>query len=69
VKALPLNQPWATLVAIEAKRIETRGYPPRRLGLHVGQRIAIYATKGLGEQQSKSEFVELCGARPFASPR
>jgi hypothetical protein len=65
VKALPLNQPWATLVATGAKRIETRGYPPRRLGLHVGQRIAIYATKGLGPEQTAAEFVERCGSAYF----
>jgi hypothetical protein len=45
VKALPLWQPWATLVAVGAKRVETRGYPPWRLGLQDGQRIAIHATK------------------------
>lgn len=45
MKALPLWQPWASLVALGAKRVETRGYPPSRLGLHAGQRIAIHATK------------------------
>jgi hypothetical protein len=45
MKALPLWQPWATLVAIGAKRVETRDYPPERIGLRAGQRIAIHATK------------------------
>ena len=45
IKALPLWQPWATLVAIGAKRIETRSFPAHRLGLKIGQRIAIHATK------------------------
>lgn len=45
MKALPMWQPWASLVALGAKRVETRGYPPSRLGLHPGQRIAIHATK------------------------
>lgn len=45
MKALPLWQPWASLVAVGAKRVETRGYPPRRIGLTAGQRIAIHATK------------------------
>lgn len=45
MKALPLWQPWASLVAIGAKRVETRDYPPGRLGLRFGQRIAIHATK------------------------
>jgi hypothetical protein len=44
VKALPLWQPWASLVAlVGAKRVETRHWPaPPRL---IGQRIAIHATK------------------------
>jgi len=43
VKALPLWQPWASLVAIGAKRVETRHWPaPDWL---IGQRIAIHATK------------------------
>lgn len=45
MKALPLWQPWASLVACGAKRVETRDYPPHRLGLVHGQRIAIHATK------------------------
>jgi hypothetical protein len=65
VKALPLNQPWATLVAIGAKRIETRGYHPRRLGLHVGQRIAIYATKGIGPEQTAAPVRRALRVRPF----
>lgn len=46
MKALPLWQPWSSLVALGAKRVETRGYPPWELGLRAGQRIAIHATKG-----------------------
>jgi hypothetical protein len=45
MKALPLYQPWATLVATGAKRVETRAYPPSRVGLRCGERIAIHATK------------------------
>lgn len=45
IKALPLWQPWASLVALGAKRVETRDYPPGRIGLRAGQRIAIHATK------------------------
>jgi hypothetical protein len=41
IPALTLWQPWASLIAIGAKRFETRGRPPpRRL---IGQRIAIHA--------------------------
>lgn len=43
MKALPLWQPWATLVAIGVKRVETRDFSPSRLGLCYGQRIAIHA--------------------------
>jgi activating signal cointegrator 1 len=45
IKALPLWQPWASLVASGAKRVETRGYAPQRLGLRCGQRLAIHACK------------------------
>lgn len=45
MKAIGIDQPYATLIAIGAKRFETRGYPPGRLGLYVGQRIAIHATR------------------------
>jgi hypothetical protein len=43
MRCLPLWQPWASLVAVEAKRIETRHWPaPSWL---IGHRIAIHATK------------------------
>ncbi|HXI90499.1 MAG TPA: hypothetical protein VNH18_23505 [Bryobacteraceae bacterium] len=40
MKALSLTQPWATLVAIGAKRIETRGWPTKYRGP-----LAIHAAK------------------------
>lgn len=43
MKALPLWQPWASLVAVGAKRVETRHWPAPTYIL--GQRIAIHATK------------------------
>lgn len=57
MKALPLWQPWATLVAIGAKRVETRHWqaPPWL----VGQRIAIHATKTRREMW-------ICEEEPFA---
>jgi hypothetical protein len=56
VKALPLWQPWASLVAVEAKRVETRHWPcPRSL---IGKRIAIHATK------TKNELW-VCATEPF----
>ncbi len=43
MKALPLWQPWASLVAAGAKRVETRHWPaPPAL---LGRRIAIHATQ------------------------
>lgn len=41
MKALTLTQPWATLVAIGAKRIETRSWRTSYRG-----RLAIHAAKG-----------------------
>lgn len=47
MNAITLREPWASLVAIGAKKIETRSWPaPASL---VGQRIAIHAAKGLTE--------------------
>ena len=43
LKALTLHQPWASLIASNHKRIETRSWrPPEGL---IGQRIAIHAGK------------------------
>jgi hypothetical protein len=43
MRTISLWQPWATLIAVGAKRIETRHWPaPARLH---GQRIAIHAAK------------------------
>jgi hypothetical protein len=58
VKALPLWQPWASLVAVGAKRVETRHWPaPPRL---IGQRIAIHATK-------TKDHMAIGGTEPFRS--
>lgn len=42
MKALSLTQPWATLVAMGAKRIETRSWPTSYRGP-----LVIHASKGL----------------------
>ena len=43
MKAITLWQPWASLVALQIKTIETRSWPaPKAL---IGQRIAIHASK------------------------
>lgn len=42
MKALTLTQPWATLVALEAKRVETRNWRTRYHGpltIHAGRRF------------------------------
>lgn len=60
MKALTLTQPWATLVAIGAKKIETRGWSTSYRGP-----LAIHAAKRI-----PPEFKKLCGAvppEPFAS--
>ena len=41
MKALTLRQPWASLVAIGAKRLDTRAWPMRYRGA-----LAIHAAKG-----------------------
>ena len=46
--AITLHQPWATLIDLGVKNVETRSWPaPARL---VGQRIAIHAGKRLVRQ-------------------
>ena len=43
MKAITLHEPWATLIACGAKKIETRDWaPPRSV---VGERIAIHAAR------------------------
>ena len=57
MKALTLTQPWATLVAMGAKRIETRSWSTKYRG-----RLAIHAAKSFPK-----EARALCFAEPFAS--
>ena len=48
VYAITLHQPWASLIALGIKTVETRSWPaPTRL---VGQRIAVHAGKRLVRQ-------------------
>lgn len=56
MKALSLTQPWATLVALEAKRIETRSWATKYRGP-----IAIHAAKSF-----PGWCRDLCYASPFA---
>ena len=57
MKAITLTQPWATLVAIGAKRIETRSWRTPYRGS-----LAIHAAKGY-----PSWAKETCFTEPFAS--
>jgi hypothetical protein len=56
-RALSLTQPWATLVVIGAKRIETRSWKTPFRG-----RLAIHASKGFPRWAR-----ELCEEEPFRS--
>lgn len=55
MKTISLLQPWASLVAIGAKRIETRSWATRYRGP-----IAIHASKAFSLNAQ-----ELCGCDPF----
>jgi hypothetical protein len=55
MKAITLTQPWATLVAIGAKRIETRSWSTRYIG-----DLLIHAAKSF-----PAAARELCSSWPF----
>ena len=73
MKAISLHQPWASLIAVGVKTVETRTWKPP-VGL-VGQRIAIHASKGHGDgmaftPEEWTAVMELCGDRwPNPMPR
>jgi hypothetical protein len=56
MKALSLWQPWATFVAVEAKKLETRGWPTKHRGA-----LAIHATQGM-----PAEARRFCRENAFA---
>lgn len=60
MKALTLTQPWATLIALGAKRIETRSWSTAFHG-----QIAIHAAKGLGPVGGKRGLYQQCLEQPF----
>ncbi len=62
IKGLSLTQPWATLVAIGAKQIETRSWATSYRGP-----LAIHAGKGLGPVGGKLGLEKLCNRVPFRS--
>lgn len=55
MKALTLTQPWASLVAIGAKQIETRSWATKYRGP-----LAIHAGQGLGPAGGNDGFIRLC---------
>lgn len=57
MRGLTLTQPWATLVALGAKRIETRSWQTKYRGP-----IAIHAAKGFPD-----EARAMCYRRPFST--
>lgn len=61
MKAITLTQPWATLVAIGAKRIETRPWSTKYRGP-----LAIHAGKGIGPVGRRRDMISLCTSSPFA---
>ncbi|HEX8773726.1 MAG TPA: hypothetical protein VF735_08945 [Pyrinomonadaceae bacterium] len=63
MKALSLTQPWATLIAIGAKKIETRSW--RAPGGVMA--LAIHAAKGLGPVGGERGLREQCGVEPFCT--
>lgn len=60
MKVLTLTQPWATLVAIGAKKIETRSWTTTYRGP-----LLIHAAAGLGPVGGKAGLVDLCETEPF----
>jgi hypothetical protein len=66
MRAITLTQPWATLVAIGAKTIETRSWSP---SAHVarGITLAIHAGQGLGPVGGLRGLMEVSRLEPFRS--
>lgn len=62
MRALTITQPFASLIAIGAKRIETRSWPTTYRGP-----LAIHAAKGLGPVGGPAGLLKLCDSEPFAS--
>lgn len=60
MKAITLTQPWATLVAINAKKIETRSWPT----LYRGP-LAIHAAKNLDPVGGLAGLASIVSAQPF----
>lgn len=61
MRCLTMTQPWATLAALDLKRLETRSWPPRYRGL-----LALHAGRGYADF-TRSYLVDLCQTEPFCS--
>ena len=61
-KALTLSQPYATLLALGQKRIETRSWSTSFRGP-----LLIHAGAGLGPVGGAQGLMELCRSEPFRS--
>jgi activating signal cointegrator 1 len=62
MKILTLTQPWASLVALGAKHIETRSWSTNYRGP-----IAIHAGASLGPVGGRDGLLALCSDEPFLS--
>lgn len=62
MKAITLTQPYATLVSLGMKKIETRSWSTNYRGP-----LAIHAAKGLGPVGGKRGLKALCATEPFSA--
>jgi len=60
MKAITIAQPYATLIALGQKKIETRSWSTSYRGP-----LAIHAAKGPGHLGSFKALRDLCGTQPF----
>jgi len=62
MKAITITQPYATLISLGMKKIETRSWPTSYRGP-----LAIHAATGLGPVGGNAGLFRLCSVEPFAS--
>ena len=66
MKAISLHQPWASLIMLGAKRLETRSWrPPEAL---IGQRVLIHATKRIDPCVCHAPFSQYITHPVFDAP-
>ena len=68
LRCLTVIQPWATLIVLGAKRVETRGWPPPatgiRLGIHASSRWSPSQAAFARDRPAVREALEAGGHRP-----